>query len=454
MQLFKKSFMLKLGKVEKFSFGYAVLRLYAKFIHDCIFYKKVEYIGMENIPRDKPVLIAPNHQNALMDALAIIFAQNRQVVFLARSDIFKKKLIAKILFFLKILPVFRFRDGKENLKYNDAVYHKSIEVLKQRPVVIFPEATHIDKKHLRKLKKGIQRIAFMLEEESDFKADVHIIPTGIYYSNYWNFKSKLIVSFGKPLRVKDFEEDYKKDKVKAMVKLGNAMAEKIKSEIVHVEDLTYHDSYLLLAETCEDESAKALSIKPDSLRHKIKLQQDIIRKADLLKEQDPKTFEELQSNLKKYKTTLDKLKLKDRVVGQPFSMVRLLFNSFLLLLFLPVFIYGALTNIIPYNLPGLVTNKIKDRQFVSSINFVFGLLIYPIIYLLQALFVCFFTKSLLIYAAVFFSFPLFGVAAFMYSRLFVKTSANYRYKKIYNTENGKSLQKYRAAIIAIMKDLK
>ena len=110
---------MKLGKVEKVSIRYTLLKIYGKLIHDVFFYKKVTYIGLENIPQDKPVLIAPNHQNALMDALAIIYAQKgKQPVFLARSDIFKNSFIAKMLFFLKILPVFRLRDGKEKLKMN------------------------------------------------------------------------------------------------------------------------------------------------------------------------------------------------------------------------------------------------------------------------------------------------------------------------------------------------
>ena len=130
---------MNLGKVEKKTLGYTLLKMYAKFIHDFFYYKKVTYIGVENIPKDKPVLIAPNHQNALMDALAIIFAQDSQPVFLARSDIFKNPRTAKMLFAIKILPVYRMRDGKEKLKLNEIIYNKTIQVLEHnKRVVIFP----------------------------------------------------------------------------------------------------------------------------------------------------------------------------------------------------------------------------------------------------------------------------------------------------------------------------
>ena len=58
------------------------------------FYGKVQVKGLENIPKDQPVIFAPNHQNALMDALIVLFASPQDVVFLARADIFKSRFMA------------------------------------------------------------------------------------------------------------------------------------------------------------------------------------------------------------------------------------------------------------------------------------------------------------------------------------------------------------------------
>lgn len=35
-------------------------------------YREIEYIGLEKIPKDGAVIIAPNHTNALMDALVVL----------------------------------------------------------------------------------------------------------------------------------------------------------------------------------------------------------------------------------------------------------------------------------------------------------------------------------------------------------------------------------------------
>ncbi len=443
---------MKLGKVEKFSIRYAVLRLYGQVLHDFFFYKKVTYIGTENIPDNKPVLIAPNHQNALMDALAIIYAQKgKQPVFLARSDIFKNPMIAKMLYFLKILPVFRLRDGKEKLKLNEIIYNKTIEVLENnRQVVIFPEAQHIDKRHVRELKKGIQRIAFMLEEKHNYKADVQIIPTGIYYSNYWNFRSKLLVKFGKPISLESYFEDYKKDPARTIVKFTEELHQKIKEQVIHINDLEYHDEYDLLTEICDKTTAEnsGLTLKRAD---KLTIDKKIVEKIDLLKSTEFVRFENLMKKVKIYAEKLKELRLKDKVVENATKKNYIGLKSIYLFLLSPVFLYGYINNIIVYRLPLLITKKIKDRQFESSIKYGFSLFLYPIVYLLQSGLVLLIFKSFLIAVLYFISLPFFGLAAFLIHRIFVKTFARFRYKYIISKDSVNIISKLRADIIILAK---
>ena len=150
-------------QIEKYSRRYAILKSLAGFWQNNIFYRKVIVLGLDNIHPDDHVIFAPNHQNALMDALAVLFTHKGQPVFLARADIFKKKIIASILYFLKILPVYRLRDGFNSLKGNDEIFNKTIDVLKNKNgLVILPEGDHAGFRRLRQLKKGICRVASRL----------------------------------------------------------------------------------------------------------------------------------------------------------------------------------------------------------------------------------------------------------------------------------------------------
>ena len=55
-------------------------------------YRHIKYVGEENIPQDGAVIFAPNHTNALQDALAVLSINSERKVFVARADIFRNKL--------------------------------------------------------------------------------------------------------------------------------------------------------------------------------------------------------------------------------------------------------------------------------------------------------------------------------------------------------------------------
>src|SRR6056297_4084938 len=134
--------------IEKKKLGFTILRPYVNFVTKIYFRTTVH--NLDNIPKDDVIIFAPNHQNALMDALAILATVKTEPVFLARADIFKKKSIAKILTFLKILPIYRIRDGKESLKNNEEIFQKTIDVLKNKNgLVILPEGNHAGIRKLR-----------------------------------------------------------------------------------------------------------------------------------------------------------------------------------------------------------------------------------------------------------------------------------------------------------------
>ena len=222
--------------IEKYSAGYALLKSVAGFWHNNVFYRKVIVLGRENINPDHHLIFAPNHQNALMDALAVLFTHKGQPVFLARADIFKKKTIAAILYFLKILPVYRIRDGFRSLKGNDEIFLKTIDVLKNKNgLVILPEGDHAGFRRLRQLKKGICRVAFQSDEATGFNLKIKIIPVGLEFSNYSRCRQVLTVVYGKPIEVSEFFEFYKVNPERALNELRAKLSDEMKNNMVHIE---------------------------------------------------------------------------------------------------------------------------------------------------------------------------------------------------------------------------
>ncbi len=183
---------------------YTVLKYYVGLFFR-LSYGKREYHGIDKLPTDGALIFAPNHTNALMDAMAVLDLDNRPKVFAARADIFKKPLLARIFFFLRIMPINRIRDGRSTLKDNDQTIKNSAEVLKNNvPFVILPEGTHRPMHSLLPLGKGIFRIALLANEEIAGEKPVYIVPMGLEYGNFFRYRSSLLLNIGEPINVTQY----------------------------------------------------------------------------------------------------------------------------------------------------------------------------------------------------------------------------------------------------------
>lgn len=366
--------------MKKWSLGYEILRFFVKLIHDW-FYRRIIITGKNNIPKNKAVVFAPNHQNALMDPLGIIFTNKLQTVFLTRSDVFRSILVP-IFSFLKMLPVYRIRDGAESLKNNDLIFNKSIEILEAgMSMALFPEAQHFDKRSLRPLKKAIPRIVFQAEEKSNFNTDIQIIPTGIYYDNYTNSNSILQINYGKPISIRKFKSDYEENPQRAMLKLRDAISEGIKPNIIHIEDLENYELYENLRYLLRKRVAKQFKIKKPN-QNWFKVDKKTISLIGTLR---PETFENLKKLQTDFIDIFKKTGIKSLEIRKT-NWVKFIVNILILIIGSPIFLFAVANNILPYLLlQNFLKKKIKDPQFHSSLKFGFGLLILPVYYLVISL---------------------------------------------------------------------
>jgi 1-acyl-sn-glycerol-3-phosphate acyltransferase len=381
--------------MKKWSLGYEILRFFVKLIHDW-FYRRIIITGKNNIPMNKAVVFAPNHQNALMDPLGIIFTNKLQTVFLTRSDVFRSILVP-IFSFLKMLPVYRIRDGAESLKNNDLIFNKSIEILEAgMSMALFPEAQHFDKRSLRPLKKAIPRIVFQAEEKSNFNTDIQIIPTGIYYDNYTNSNSILQINYGKPISIRKFKSDYEENPQRAMLKLRDAISEGIKPNIIHIEDLENYELYENLRYLLRKRVAKQFKIKKPN-QNWFKVDKKTISLIGALR---PEPFENLKKLHTDFIDIFKKTGIKSLEIRKT-NWIKFIVNILILIIGSPIFLFAVVNNILPYLLlQNFLKKKIKDPQFHSSLKFGFGLLILPVYYLVISLIpLIIFGKYYLIYFA-------------------------------------------------------
>jgi 1-acyl-sn-glycerol-3-phosphate acyltransferase len=369
--------------MTKWSLAYEILRAFVRFLFNR-FYKKVQSDGNENIPKKEPIIFAANHQNALMDPLAIIFTNPNQSVFLTRADIFDNPILLKIFSFLKMLPVYRIKDGADSLKINERIFNKSVEILEAKmSVALFPEATHTDKRHLRHLKKAVPRIAFMAEEKNDFNLNLKVVPVGIYYEDYVHTNSKLFVNYGKPLSLKPYKELAKENIQKAYIAFKNDLEEAIKKLIIHIKDLNNYDLYEGIRLFYRPIMRAKLGNKKENPLNNFKADQKTIEKLENYYDNEDNSIESLKEAYSNYCNSCKSLRI-DPILWTEKNSIIILIKYILFTISIPIFIYGIINNILYYLLFTKFINKIKDKQFHSSIKFGVSFLILPFLYIIQS----------------------------------------------------------------------
>ncbi len=412
--------------IEKHSRWYATLKVYLRFWHDKIFYRKVVYINRDQVPLNEHLIFTPNHQNALMDALAILFSLKNQFVFVARSDIFKNKWIARILYFLKILPVYRIRDGYESLKKNEMVFKKTLDIIRNKNgFVILPEGNHAGFRKLRALKKGFARIAFQAEESSGFLLDIKIVPVGISYSDYENIRSDLLVVFGQAFPVSEFYDAYKENPAVAYNQIKKKLSEQIKPLMIHIES-AFYNAYDFFRIAFRHQACLQMGLNPADLYDRFKAEKTIIARLKQFETKDPAAMKNMAGKVDEYLGLLKKMKLQH---VKPVSAFAVLGKKLLLIITFPLFLYGYLNNLFPWYLTTLYPGKIKDPQFRSSVKFVLSFLTFPLFYFLQSVVVYVLYHNMLVALAYFVSLPVSAAIAWNYAGLFRKFVFEWRYLK-------------------------
>jgi len=417
--------------IEKYSARYSLLKSVAGFWHNYVFYRKVIVLGRENINPDHHVIFAPNHQNALMDALAVLFTQKGQLIFLARADIFRKKIIASILYFLKILPVYRIRDGFGSLKGNDEIFLKTIDVLKNKNgLVILPEGDHAGFRRLRQLKKGICRVAFQSDEATGFKLKIKIIPVGLEYTNYSRFRQVLTVVYGKPIEVSDFYELYKVSPEKALNELRTKLYNEMKSNMVHIES---EDDYEAIDELRDMINGR---FRDDIKFPKLFRDRILINKMNLLKSSNPSLYTRICSLSLQIKKKSKDLNTDYRLLEKNTHKIGWLIIGLIgIFITFPLFLCGNIFTLTFLEIPNLQIPKIRDPQFHSSIRYglslVLAFVLLPIYFILSIILFSSWWLGIII----FLSLPLLGLFAWNYYLQFRRILGGFRVRTLIHNKN-------------------
>ncbi len=432
----------------KWSFGYAVIKGYTQ-IAFWLSHRNVTVLGKENIPKNEPIIFSPNHQNALMDPLSVSCTSNTQPVWLARADIFQSKFVNAILHLLKILPVYRIRDGKENLGKNENIFNKAIQVLENnKAIALFPEAAHSGKRQMVSHKKAVPRIAFLTEEKNDFKLGLKIVPVGIYYSHYWHFNRSVLINYGEPINLSDYKSIYQKSEHQATMNLKKDIFSAIEKLSIEIKSKENYDNYEILREMLGDDFETKKKWHKYKEANRFYSDKKLIKLLERKEKEKPQEFEELHNKLNNYRKLLKGNGIESSSISLANeSLSFVLLQLIIGVIALPLMIAGILIFAIPFLIPHwYIRKKVTDDTFISTFQFVAGLITHFLFFTFAFFLFVLINKSLIISVLFVIGSIIIGKLAYRILEIWKKVLSyiGYQIKKYKNNETFNKIEESRA----------
>lgn len=334
-------------------------------------YHKTEVRGVENIPTDGAVIICPNHCNTLMDALVILRSTPQQKVFGARADIFRKKFIANLMYFFRILPMVRRRDGLRNVLQNNDTQEIIVKTLEHDvPFILFPEGTHRTKHSLQQLGKGAFRIALAANEKFGARKPVYLVPAGIEYGDYFRYRSTCLVNYGKAINVTEFLKagGFESDP-QAIEALRKLLSARISELITYIPDNEDYESKWALLKMCAIRGErKGYGDYGTDLYESMLRNREIAARIEQFETEQPEKASELYEKARKFEDerrnagisiySFRKCSPKASVAGKAFAA----------LLGLPYFIFSSIVSLPMWALEKKIRSGVKDPAFRNTVS--------------------------------------------------------------------------------------
>ncbi|MEO7101904.1 MAG: 1-acyl-sn-glycerol-3-phosphate acyltransferase [Gemmatimonadaceae bacterium] len=169
------------------------------------FYSDVRVVNGDRIPASGPILVAMNHQNALIDALLALWIVPRELRITAKATLGDTMAGAVLMKSIGIIPLRRVVDNPAapDPMRNRHAFEAMIEELKSGgAILVFPEGKSHNEPEVAPLKTGLARAA--LRARKDGVGGIKIIPIGITFEDKATPGTRVIAQVGEPVAMDDW----------------------------------------------------------------------------------------------------------------------------------------------------------------------------------------------------------------------------------------------------------
>lgn len=363
-----------MGKIQDDDKLYSLGRIFVDH-HTRRSFTRFHIVGNENIPKNGACVFGSNHCNALMDAMVLLATSKQKKVFIARADVFKNPRTAKILKWLRILPIYRIRDGIGAVRdKNGEIIDQAVDVIHDEvPLYLFPEATHRTKHSLRQLSKGIFHIALQANEQFGHEKPVYIVPVGLEYGDYFRFRSTVLVSYGKPINVTEYVNEHQGENEAVIINGLKAMLTERMAELIsYVPD---DEDYDAIWELTKIKAGRM----PMTLKKMLQRNKGVIAKIVDFRDKEPEKAKEVFEKVNEFAKHRKEQNISVNSVAMRAPFWRTLWRSFLALLGLPFFVASAAVSSPIWIIANLILKDLKDDAFRNTVNYGVEFVMHPLI---------------------------------------------------------------------------
>jgi len=353
-----------------------------------VFFRRIEIVGAERVPRGTPLLFALNHPNGLVDPLFLVAFAPAPVSFMAKEPLFRTPLVRHFVRALDCLPVYRAEDGADPRDNARTLEAACALLARGASIALFPEGTTHAGPQLRALKSGAGRIALAARAAMARTGGVPplLVPVGLHYTARSTFRSRAAVIFGTPLEVPVVAPDGRgeppRDAVRALTTRLDAA---LRALTVNASD----PELVTLAATAAhllDDALPAASGDTPPLARRVALMQGILARHDQVRDEDPQRLAALVDRLRTYQQLLAGSGLGDAApaaLDPRRAALHVARTATGLLVLLPLIVAGLIENWPPYRLVGPLARLVArgEEQVLSTLALLLGLTLFPLTWL-------------------------------------------------------------------------
>ncbi len=352
-----------------------------------IFYGTIEIVGLEHVPRRRPLIFVANHVNSLIDGALLLAYMPVLPRFLGTSELWQIPILKPFLRWAAAIPVYRRHVAGFDRKKNLDTFARCHEVLAAGGAIgILPEGTSHNEPALVPLRTGVSRI--VLQAMARFgDLGIRIVPVGFTFEDRTRFRSDVLVEVGPAIDPAAEFESYQDDARAAVKTLTARIREAMVELTLNFPSWEEADLIDSAAEIYQQPQPGAPA--STSLTQRVELRRVFIEAYQALRSERPRDVAEVTETVRRYDDELHRHRLRDELVVaeyRPRQIARFTVESLgLLLIRLPLGLVGMVIHFLPFQAVALAARRLTETEDRAATHKVLASMVfYPLTWLLLA----------------------------------------------------------------------